>query len=428
MNLLKNISIIFLFSSFLFSFIISCDSTDPKPPEKPPGYQEDIPWPSLADSPWPIYRGDPQCTGRSSIIQNTQGIIKWSIDSLEVASGVIVQPDSTIIIAVSDTYSSSLIQGGLLALNPTGEIKWKFNIPNYPYGLSSPVMDKEGVIFIGTGVSQKLYAILPDGSLKWELFLGFIVMQSGINIGKDGTLYVIGYDGQNFTLLAISNKGEILWTLRNSRFSGQELSGMSFSPDGATLYISGGNKGPALFAVDIVSHSILWEFGEKSAEAGSIPLVDSEGNIYCLSNNSENNGLLYSLYPNGEIRWNYLFDLMDESWRYVSTFKAFSISQNGDIIIGGDQLYCIDYNGELKWKNQLDPFIYIASPIVQDAQGNSCFVADGSGEVFFLVDPMGNIKYSIPLGSKSSLWYSPSISSLGVFLPRYHSKQLILIQ
>jgi len=43
----------------LYFFIIpiililsSCETTEPTPHVNPPGYQEQIKWPSLADSPW----------------------------------------------------------------------------------------------------------------------------------------------------------------------------------------------------------------------------------------------------------------------------------------------------------------------------------------------------------------------------------------
>ena len=46
--------------------MLSCKESPITPSEspKPPGYQEDIPWPSLADSPWPMFYGNPQNNGR----------------------------------------------------------------------------------------------------------------------------------------------------------------------------------------------------------------------------------------------------------------------------------------------------------------------------------------------------------------------------
>ena len=57
-----------IFLIIILLIFISCrkDTTGIETEEPlPPGYQQDIPWPSLADSPWPINHGDPQSTGRS---------------------------------------------------------------------------------------------------------------------------------------------------------------------------------------------------------------------------------------------------------------------------------------------------------------------------------------------------------------------------
>ena len=98
-----------------FSFILctlylfSCDTTEPPPKEeKPPGYQEDIPWPSLADSPWPMFRANPQNTGRSKGIGPTLGIIEWSVDTLNISTGVAIGPDFTLYFISGDPLGQSL--------------------------------------------------------------------------------------------------------------------------------------------------------------------------------------------------------------------------------------------------------------------------------------------------------------------------------
>ena len=42
--------------------------------------QETIEWPSLADSPWPTYRGDAQATGRSQYVGPTTPKVLWEAD------------------------------------------------------------------------------------------------------------------------------------------------------------------------------------------------------------------------------------------------------------------------------------------------------------------------------------------------------------
>ena len=104
---------LFLWLVFLGLISFSCDITDSPPPEvKPPGYQENILWPSLSDSPWPMVHHDPQSTGRSNLGRPITGSIKWEYtDQYEVNTGVAISSDSII-------YT---VAGGLLALDNNGE-------------------------------------------------------------------------------------------------------------------------------------------------------------------------------------------------------------------------------------------------------------------------------------------------------------------
>jgi len=43
--------------------------------------QQPIPWPSLADSPWPFIRGDMQATGRSKYIGPITNNVVWRKDT-----------------------------------------------------------------------------------------------------------------------------------------------------------------------------------------------------------------------------------------------------------------------------------------------------------------------------------------------------------
>ena len=74
---------------FLISWSSCRKSTEPIGTEKPPpGFQENIPWPSLADSPWPMADHDPQSTGRSNLKGPITNTIDWEYsDRLDLYSG-----------------------------------------------------------------------------------------------------------------------------------------------------------------------------------------------------------------------------------------------------------------------------------------------------------------------------------------------------
>ena len=80
--------------------------------------QQDIPWPSLADSPWPMASVNPQGIARSAFPGPDMGEVVWSLD---LASGrqnnqPAIGPDGTI-------YFS--MDFGLVAVSPEGNIKWR---------------------------------------------------------------------------------------------------------------------------------------------------------------------------------------------------------------------------------------------------------------------------------------------------------------
>ena len=289
---MKCVSYVFL--ALLVMFCTSCQkSTEPVGNDKPPlGYQEDIPWPSLADSPWPMYRGDPQCTGRSKGFGPQAGVIEWTIDTMNVSTGVAIGTDSTLYFGV--TGYAGKIYSALVAVNQDGSIKWQYELSPYNTWLSSPIISSENIIYISDHRGEKFHAVQSNGLPQWEVDLESRISQTGINIGKDGTIYVVGLTNQVWTLYAISKSGHILWSIGNIDIAGDEINGMSFSADGKTLYIPGDYDGPAITAVDIETRSVEWEFGGGRLTLSGAPLVDSEGNIYVISSDEEDNGFLYS--------------------------------------------------------------------------------------------------------------------------------------
>ena len=87
------------------------------PPGNPPGYQEDIPWPSLADSPWPMYRSNPQFTGRCNVTNTFSGNIFFENDTVKVASGITVAVDSSFYVAALND---------LFAFDKNGNLLWNY--------------------------------------------------------------------------------------------------------------------------------------------------------------------------------------------------------------------------------------------------------------------------------------------------------------
>jgi len=112
---------IFSLTCVVFAVMLtSCEQnpTAPNEPPKPPGYQEDIYWPSLADSPWPMNHHDPQNTGRGTCIGPQEGIINWKFNGLYIEAAPVMANDS--ILYFTET-------GAIHSLNINSKLNWTYN-------------------------------------------------------------------------------------------------------------------------------------------------------------------------------------------------------------------------------------------------------------------------------------------------------------
>lgn len=104
----------------LMLLLMSCkeNPTTPSEPPKPPGYQEDIPWPSLADSPWPMNHHDPQSTGRSRYVGPMNDSVYWILNlDYNQTSAVIGTKD----LFIAPTGNPR----GFLNITRDGKINWQ---------------------------------------------------------------------------------------------------------------------------------------------------------------------------------------------------------------------------------------------------------------------------------------------------------------
>ena len=90
----------------------------------------------------------------------------------------------------------------LYAINPNGSLKWKFTTGGWI--CSSPTIGSDGTIYVGSG-DHYLYAINPDGTLKWKFKTGNSIYSS-VAIAQDGTIFV-GSDDNYLYAINSSSKG-----------------------------------------------------------------------------------------------------------------------------------------------------------------------------------------------------------------------------
>ncbi len=360
------------------------------------------------NSAWPMFHGSAQHGGQSPYdTSRIDGTLLWTFETEDgIEAGPVIGADGTIYVASHDGYLYAVNPdcsekwcfsageqfwdsnyGGqyksmmatpaidddgtiyvyssdhhLIAVNSSGTEKWRYHIVWMPDFWSSPVIGADGTIYIGSARDDEtdfiagLYAINPDGTLKWIHDEGTGVTTPP-TIGSDGTIYIGAATpsldkSQEDTgkILAISPNGEQMWRFDVELW----VEGAStVGPDGA---IYAGTKEGDIYAISPQGQEI-WKFSTGDGVSAS-PAIGSDGTIYVGSWDC----YFYAISPNGEQKWRY---------KTPDTFEGISspaaIGSDGTIYVSSNSgmFYAFNPNGTLEWN--LGPFgPIVAGPAIAE--------------------------------------------------------------
>jgi outer membrane protein assembly factor BamB len=357
-----------------------------------PQQQTDIPWPTLANSPWPMIKHDPQLTGRSPYKGPQTPTVIWTADMTNgIFSGPVIGADDNLYFGsyFQDLFSIG-ISDSFYCYYPTGTRKWVYKLGTSKPPQTGIVIDSSGNIYFGA-LDKYIYALNSEGILQWKYLTDAPVPELAFpNIDLDGNIYISSYDGY---LYSLSPEGELNWRVNYENFSSRSA---AISPDGSTLYIPGRDSNLCAISKD---GTLKWRF--TSGIIHKAPIVDSEGNIYFIPDKAPQ--YLYSLLSDGNIRWKfYLQNLGD--------FELYSmpvIDHQGNIsFIALDtiastyhQLISLDFQGNFRWSYLLnDPEEYddFWQPLICDNEGTIYF-GSTHGHNYFAISSEGTLKWKLPL-------------------------------
>ena len=131
-------------------------------------------------------------SGNALVAVDPEGKQLWSTPVIGIGTGgsASIGPDNTIYVVSSC---------GLLALEPRGEILWSFLFATCVGSGSSPAIGADGTIFFGT-LEGKLYAVNPDGTLRWIFQADGAIDASPTISPRDGTVYVTSSGGHLYSV------------------------------------------------------------------------------------------------------------------------------------------------------------------------------------------------------------------------------------
>ena len=323
-----------------------------------------------AESAWPMFRRNARNTGLSPYVGPDSVVKKWTF----VTGGAIglssasIGPDGTIYIGAGDQK--------LYAVNPDGSLKWTFSMGG-PI-VSSPAVAGDGTVYLAAR-DRGLYAIRPDGTQKWRVPL------SGSHdgpptIGPDGTIYH-AQCGSGSDLRAYDVDGNLLWSL-DPPVSCKEVA-PALGPDG-TIYFAAGNGEVAAAYSD--GSALKWTYTTGGVIYYSSPLVGSDGTIYVGSRDHK----LHAVNPDGTGKWT--FTTAGE----IDSSPA--IGPDGTVYVGSlaNTFYAINPDGTLKW-DFITTSGFRSGPAV-DATG-AVYVGSNDGRLYAF-NPDGSVKWSFAAGDQ----------------------------
>jgi outer membrane protein assembly factor BamB len=357
----------------------------------------------LANSPWPMFGHDLTHTGRSPYnTARNNGIKKWSFKTDNaIQSSPVIDIDGTIYIGSIDHK--------LYALYPNGTMKWTFST-NLGI-MSSPAIASDGTIYIASN-DPKLYAINQDGTKKWEFLTDADVkIYSSIAIGPDGTIYFgysHGFYNPDGKLYAVYPNGNLKWNISPGPGG---YSAPVVSSDGTIFFSSSNGKLYSIYS----NGTKKWDSKILNMSYSS-PAIGQDGTIYVGSRvdtydgpaDLYPDGIQYAIYPNGTKKWSCHITGGSHSSPAIGPDGTFYIGY-GDITYNYGKLYSFYLNGTKKWAFDTGSSV-MSSPSV----GSDGTIYVGSGYPTFsvyAVYPNGTKKWNFRTGGV--VISSPAIDSNG---------------
>lgn len=209
-------------------------------------------------------------------------------------------------------------------------------------------------------------------------------------LGNDGMLFVITASGANTNLTALSEAGQVRWSVPLSEAVieeiGQRWEILSVGPDGS-VYVSAGKS---LFAYD-TNGGLRFRFSSPNAARISTPCIGPEGNLYVAMQGPNK---LASLTPKGGLLWiavTALTDLPMEAPLMDADGSLYLLMQTGLVSFSRETI--------VRWQ-----FKAQISSVVLSPEGLVYVLIsrlDGRSPGLYALDPNGKN----PFGTR--VWYEP---------------------
>jgi outer membrane protein assembly factor BamB len=346
--------------------------------------------------------------GRSPfVLPAVKPAIWWTFTaSAPIVSSPAVAADGSVLVGSQD--------GKLYAIGPDGTLKWAYATGDIIF--SSPAVAHDGTIYIGSD-DDHLYAIVPGTAKpRWIMQMGSCPQRVGIGpeasrcdvdagptVGPDGVIYT-GGDG----IYAINPDGTLRWRFATG---GHVSSAPAVLPDGTVV---AGSQDDLVYAI-APNGQKRWDF-RAGADVEAAPAIGDDGTIYVGSDDHK----LYALGVDGTLRWAFTtgadvrssaaigngiiyvgsFDAQlyairldgTLAWTFRTGDRIVSsplVDARGAILFGSqdDRLYCLEPDGHLRWSVELGGDVDSSPTLTADG---TIFVGADDRKLYALRAPSGS--------------------------------------
>jgi len=322
------------------------------------------------NSSWPMYCHDVRHTGRSpySTVDTCDEI--WKFETRGWAQGgPVIDEDKIIYIGAYRLY----------AVYPDGTLKWEYK----PSGniMSCPTIDDNGVIYFGTTYgTDYLYALYSNGTLKWkynpnsDIFSSPVIDDDVIYFGSGGDYPPTG------RVNALYLNGTLKWKFDTNHvvYSSPTIG------DNGTVYC--GSHDTYLYALYPNNGTLKWKYKTGNWIRTS-PCIGDDGTIYIVSLD----GSLHAVNPDGSFKWS----------TYVGAGTSPTIGWDGTIYCGYTKLHAVNpVNGSVKWTFDVGGTIRGGTPC--NSIDGTIYVGTSDGGEIIAINSDGTLKWRKRIGTVES--------------------------
>ncbi len=363
----------------------------------------------VAKSAWPMFRHDVRGTGCTTgcqvALQEGEEVkppvngpqtatLKWVFEGAEkeMKSNPVIGVDGTIYVG-SDDYH-------LYAINPDGTLKWKLKPERTSQVVASPAIAADGTLY---ATFLTLCGVTPAGTVKWTSDVYQHTGSTGAAIGSDGTIYVANSD---MRMVAVNPDGSEKWRTKCGAPQGSPVIGA----DGTVYAASYGGSLRAFSPADGTEKWQVYVTGVNCYSRGAA--IGKDGTIYVGGKDH-----LDAMNPDGTRKWACDLDNMVEGGP--------AIGPDGTIYALAVDLCAVAPDGTLKWRYDAayDSFGETNPAIGADG---TVYVGSSRGWVY-AVNPDKTLKWEYEVADGYKM-YSPTIGPDGTLYIGCHDGKLYAFQ